>query len=107
MIILPSPMTYSLSKRLAQLARKYRLPATSMAVQFADAGGMLAYGPNELASFDQISRLVERVLRGAKPGDLPIERPDKFELVVNMKAANDLHLTVPPTILLSADKLIK
>jgi putative tryptophan/tyrosine transport system substrate-binding protein len=80
MIIVPSPMTYSLSERLAQLARKHRLPATSMAVQFADAGGMLAYGPNEAASFDQLSQLVEKILRGAKPGDLPIERPHKFRV---------------------------
>ena len=78
-----------------------------MVVPFADAGGMLAYGPNEPASFDQISRLVEKILRGAKPGDLPIERPTKFELVVNLKTAKDLHLTVPHTVLLSADRLIK
>ena len=107
MIILPSPMTYSLNERFAQLARKYRLPATSMSIPFVDAGGMLAYGPNEAATFEQTAVLVVKILRGAKPGDLPIEQPHKFELAVNLKTAKDLHLTVPPAVLLSADKLVK
>jgi putative ABC transport system substrate-binding protein len=78
-----------------------------MDVQFANAGGMLAYGPNEAATFELLSALVEKILRGAKPGDLPIERPTKFEFVLNIKTARALHLTVPDTVLLRADRLIK
>jgi putative ABC transport system substrate-binding protein len=107
MIVLPSPMMYAQTAHLAQLAKKHRLPATSMFVPFAEAGGMLAYGPNAGATTEQCAVLVAKVLSGAKPGDLPIERPSKFEFVLNMRTAMALHLTVPDTVLLRADRLIK
>jgi len=106
MIVLPSPMMYAQSARLAQLAKKHRLPATSMFVPFAEAGGMLVYGPNAPAATEQCAVLVAKILSGAKPMDLPIERPSKFELVLNVKTARQLHLTVPDTVLLRADRLI-
>ena len=68
---------------------------------------MLAYGPDEAATFEQCAVLLAKVLAGAKPGDVPIERPTKFEFVLNMKTAKHLHLTIPDTVLLSADRLIK
>ena len=107
LIILPSPMLYAQSASLAELARKARLPATSMFVPSADAGGLLAYGPNIPASFEQCARLIAKVLAGAKPSDLPVERPTKFELVVNMKTARTLGVTVPDTVLLRADRIIR
>lgn len=107
LIILPSPMVYFESARLAQLAKKVRLPATSMFVPFAEAGGMLAYGPEMSPTFERCAELVAKILAGAKPGDLPIERPTKFAFVFNIKTAKALRLTVPNTVLLRADKLIQ
>jgi putative ABC transport system substrate-binding protein len=106
-IALPSPMMYTQGTHIAKLATKHRLPATSTFVSFADAGGLLAYGPNLAATFEQCAVLLAKVLGGAKPSDLPIERPTKFEFVLNMKTARALHLTVPDTVLLRADRLIK
>jgi len=107
LIILPSPMMYSQSEQLAKLTLKHRLPATSMARQFADKGGAIAYGP-ELASLDERSAtFVAKILGGAKPGDLPVERPSKFELIVNLKTAKALGLTIPQSILLRADEVIR
>ncbi len=105
-IALPSPMMYTQNEHLAKLAAKHRLPGPSMFVPFADAGGLLAYGPNMAATFEQCAVLLAKVLGGAKPGDLPIERPTKFEFVLNVKTARNLHLTVPDTVLLRADRLI-
>jgi len=106
MIALPSPMMWGQSARLARLAKKHRLPATSMFVPFADAGGLLAYGPELAGTVEQCAVLVAKILSGAKPGDLPVERPTKFEFVVNLKTARDLHLTIPDTILPMATRVI-
>jgi putative tryptophan/tyrosine transport system substrate-binding protein len=107
LIALPSPMMFYESVRLANLARKQRLPATSMFVSFAEAGGMLAYGPDLPATFDPCAELVAKILAGAKPGDLPIQRPTKFEFVFNQKAARNLRLKVPPAVLIRADRVIQ
>jgi putative ABC transport system substrate-binding protein len=100
-------MIYSESARLAKLATKHRLPATSMAPGFAEAGGVLSYGPDRAEGDERCAILVGRVLDGAKPGDLPVERPTKFELIVNLKTAKTLGLTVPDSILLRANKVIQ
>jgi len=107
LVILPSPMLYEQSARLAQMAQKSRLPATSMFVPFADAGGLIAYGPDIPASFEQCARLIAKVLGGAKPSELPVERPTKFEFVVNMKTARALGITVPDKVLLRANRIIR
>ena len=107
MIVLPSPMMYAQTAHLAQLAKEHRLPATSLFAPFAEVGGMLAYGPNVPATTEQCAVLVAKILNGAKPGNLPVERPTKFELVVNVKTAKDLHFIVPDSVLLRADRLIK
>lgn len=107
MIVLPSPMMYVESARLAQVAKKSRLPATSMFPPFPEAGGMIAYGPELAATLERCAVLVAKVLGGANPGDLPVERPIKFEFVLNLKAARDLRLTVPDSVLLRADKVIR
>jgi putative ABC transport system substrate-binding protein len=106
-VILPSPMTWRQSARLARLALKHRLPATSITLQFAKAGGVLAYGPEVNSSNQRTAVLVVKILGGAKPGDLPIERPTTFKLVVNLKSAKSLGITVPQSILLRADELIR
>ena len=99
LIILPSPMMYYQSERLAKLARRQRLPATSMFVPFAQAGGMLAYGPEMAATMERCAELAAKILAGAKPGDLPIERPTKFQFVLNLKTAKALRLSMPDTVL--------
>ena len=107
LIILPSPLIFRESARLAKLALKYRLPATSMARLFADSGGALAYGPELRSAYERSAALVAKILAGAKPGDLPVERPSKFELIVNLKTAKALGLTIPQSILLRADEVIR
>jgi putative ABC transport system substrate-binding protein len=107
LIVLPSPMIYVQSPRLVKLAMKTRLPATSMAIPFAEAGGLVAYGPDDDAVMGRVAVLVAKILGGAKPGDLPMERPTKFELVVNLKAAQALNLTVPESMLARADRVIR
>jgi putative ABC transport system substrate-binding protein len=100
-------MIYVESPRLVKLAMKPRLPATSMAIPFAEAGGLAAYGPDDDAVVERVAVLVAKILTGAKPGDLPIERPTKFELVVNLKAAKALNLTIPESVLARADRVIR
>ena len=107
LIILPSPMMFMQSERIAKLALKHRLPATSMSRLFADAGGTLAYGPERIPAYERAAVLVAKILAGAKPGDLPVERPSKIELVVNLKTAKALGLTIPQSILLRADEVIR
>jgi putative ABC transport system substrate-binding protein len=107
LIILPSPMMFLQSERLARLALKYRLPGTSMTRGFAAAGGTMSYGPKRVPTYERAAVLVARILEGAKPGDLPVERPSTFELVVNLKTARALGLTIPQSILLRADEVIR
>ena len=107
LIILPSPMMFLQSERIAKLALKHRLPATSMARPFAEAGGTIAYGPERAPAYERSAVLVAKILGGAKPGDLPVERPSKFELVVNLKTAKALGLIIPQSILVRADEVIR
>jgi len=107
LIILPSPMLFVQSPRLAQLALKHRLPATSMTPLFPEAGGLLGYGPHAAATMERSALFVAKILGGIKPGDLPVERPAKFELVVNLKTAKILGIAVPESILLQADEVIR
>jgi putative ABC transport system substrate-binding protein len=107
LVILPSPMLYAQSAQLAEVAGKSRLPATSMFVPFAEAGGLIAYGPDIPASVEQCAKLIAKVLGGARPADLPVERPTKFQFVVNMKTARALGVTVPDRVLLRADRVIR
>jgi putative ABC transport system substrate-binding protein len=107
LIALPSPMMHAESARVAKLAIKQRLPATSWARPFAEAGGLVSYGPDATSTYERCAALVGRILSGAQPADLPIERPAKFELVVNLKAAKALNLTVPDSVLAQADKVIR
>ena len=106
LIILPSAMFYVQSARLVELSMRQRVPATSMNPQFAVAGGLVAYGPDDDAMVERVAVLVGKILAGAKPGDLPIERPSKFELVVNLKAAKTLGLTIPDSVLARAARII-
>jgi putative ABC transport system substrate-binding protein len=107
LIVLPSPMLYEQSPRLAELALKHQLPATSIFRRFAEAGGAIAYGPDLASTGERCAVLVGKILSGAKPAELPVERPTKFQLVVNLKTAKVLGLTVPDSVLVRADEVIR
>ena len=92
---------------LLKLASKARLPAIYGERTWADAGGLMSYGPNYGDLFRRSAGYVDKILKGAKPGDLPIEQPTKFELIVNLKTANRLGITIPESILLRADEVIQ
>ena len=93
-------------KRIAELADRQRLPSISF-IEYADAGGLFGYGANFLALYRRAPVFVDKILKGAKPADIPIERPTTFEFVINMKTARALGLTVPSAIRLRADRQIE
>jgi putative ABC transport system substrate-binding protein len=107
LIILPSPMIFRESARLAKLALNYRLPAISMTRRFADSGGTLAYGPDNDAGYESCALLTSKILGGTKAADLPLQRPSRIQLVVNLKTAKTLDIAIPQAILLRADEVIK
>jgi putative ABC transport system substrate-binding protein len=93
--------------RILDLATKHRLPTASQYREFAKAGGLLSYGPNLPEHFRRAATYVDKILRGTKPADLPVEQPTKFEFVINLKTAKALNLTIPQSVLFRADKVIK
>ncbi len=94
-------------RRVLDLAAKQRLPTASQFREFADAGGLLSYGPNLPDLFRRAAIYVDKILKGAKPGDLPVQQPTKLELVINLKTARALGLTIAPSLLLQADQVIE
>ncbi len=105
--VTPSPMLFSQYPRIASMAASGRLPAMGAAREFADFGGLMSYGANQPAVARQTAAYVDKILKGAKPAELPVEQTSRYELVVNLKAAKALGLTVPPTLLAQADELIE
>jgi putative ABC transport system substrate-binding protein len=106
-IVRADPMFFAPRQRLAELCVASRLPAIFERREYAEAGGLLAYGPSLRGQFDRAATFVDKILKGAKPADLPVEQPTKFELVINMMTAKALGLTIPPSILARADELIQ
>jgi putative ABC transport system substrate-binding protein len=100
-------MFFSQRARIVDLAAKHRLPAVYAEREFADAGGLMAYATNLRATFRRAATYVDKILKGAKPGDLPIEEPTRIELVINLNAAKALGLTIPQSLLLRADEVIR
>jgi len=100
-------MTASYLKQVAEQAIKHRLPSMNEDRVYVEAGGLMSYGTNDAAQFQRAAYYVDRILKGAKPPDLPVEQPTKFELVINLKTAKQIGLTIPPNVLARADKVIK
>jgi putative ABC transport system substrate-binding protein len=94
-------------KRIADLAMKNRLPSMYESSDFVEAGGLLSYSANEAESYTRAAWYVDKILKGAKPADLPVEQPTKFELVINLKTAKQIGLTIPQSVLYRADKVIR
>ena len=94
-------------KRIADLAIKNRLPSIYEGSDFVETGGLMSYSSNDAESFKRAAIYVDKILKGAKPSDLPVEQPTKFELIINLKAAKQIGLTVPPSVLAAADKVIR
>jgi putative ABC transport system substrate-binding protein len=94
-------------KQAVELAVKHRLPATYFHPEFIAAGGLMYYGTNYNDLFRRAATYVDKILKGAKPADIPVEQPTKFELVINLKAAKQIGLTIPPNVLVRADRVIK
>jgi putative ABC transport system substrate-binding protein len=106
LLVLPSPMLFGEHRRIVEFAAKSRLPAMYAAKEFVDAGGLMTYGANLADVFRRAAIYVDKILKGAKPADLPVEQPTKFELVINAKTAKTLGLTIPPQMLAIADEVI-
>jgi putative ABC transport system substrate-binding protein len=94
-------------KRIAGFALKSRLPSVGASEEFVDAGGLMSYAADDVDSYRRVAIYVDKILKGAKPADLPVEQPMTFELVINLKTAKQIGLTIPPEVLARATKLIK
>jgi putative ABC transport system substrate-binding protein len=106
-LVIPDPMTFYYQRRVAAQAAKNHLPVIYGLAEYVDAGGLMAYGPNQAIMLRRAAEYVDKILRGTNPADLPIEQATQYELVVNLEAAKTLGITVPESILLRADEVIR
>jgi putative ABC transport system substrate-binding protein len=107
LLVFPEGVTFANRLGIIDFAAKRRLPSMLGWKEFVEAGGLMAYGPNRDESFRRIAVYVDKILKGTKPADLPVELPKRFELVINLKTAQQIGLTIPPSVLARADKVIK
>jgi putative ABC transport system substrate-binding protein len=107
LFVLATPIANANHLQIATFAQRNRLPSMHVLVAFVEAGGLMSYGPNIAERYRRAATFVDKILRGAKPADLPVEQPTRFELVINMKTAKALGLTIPQTVLVRADRLIE
>jgi putative ABC transport system substrate-binding protein len=106
-ITLPDGMLLAHKTRIIELVARSRLPALFPDQEFAEAGGMMTYGPSLASNFRRAAAYTDKILKGARPADLPIEQPTQFELVINLRTANALGLKIPQTVMQRADKVIQ
>jgi putative ABC transport system substrate-binding protein len=101
------PLISSNRKRILEQATQHRIPAIHTEQEWANAGGLMSYGANRVEPYRRVTVYVDKILKGAKPADLPVEQPTKFELIINLKAAKQIGLTIPPNVLVRADRVIR
>jgi len=106
-MMIPTGPFFAERKRIVELAGKHRLPAIYPQKAFVDQGGLMYYGADQADSYRRVATYVDKILKGAKPADLPVEQPTKFELVINLKTAKQIGLTIPSSVLARADRVIK
>ena len=106
-IVVANALMYQHTKQIFELATKYRLPSMVEERRYVDAGGLMSYGPNLADLYRRAAEYVVEILKGAKPGDLPVKLPDKFEIFINLKTANQLGVAIPQHVIVQADKVIK
>jgi putative tryptophan/tyrosine transport system substrate-binding protein len=106
-VLLADPSIIEHEKRIAEVAQKTRLPTAFQRRENVEAGGLLSYGPHVTGQFRQVAVYIDRILKGARPAELPVEQPTKFELVINLRTAKALDLDVPPSLLARADEVIE
>ena len=106
-LVLGNPILNNQRKQIVDLAVKNRLPASYTRPEFIEAGGLMYYGTNYNDLARRAATYVDKILKGAKPADLPVEQPKKFEFVINLKTAKQIGLTIPPNVLVRADKVIR
>jgi putative ABC transport system substrate-binding protein len=107
LFVITDPLTQLNRKQLVQFATKNRLPAMYENAPYVDDGGLMAYGPSQAANMERALHHVDKILKGTKPSELPIEQPTKFEFIINLKAAKEIGLTIPPNVLARADRVIR
>jgi putative ABC transport system substrate-binding protein len=107
LLVFDDSLTLGYRTRLVALAVKHRLPTMYGLREFPDAGGLMSYGPSNFEMYRRTATYVDKILKGAKPADLPVEQPTKFELIINLKTAKSLGLTIPPSLLARADQVIE
>jgi ABC-type uncharacterized transport system substrate-binding protein len=107
LLVFPDSVTLAHRRQMAEFAVKHRLPSVFGWREYVEGGGLIAYGPNRVETAKRLAVYVDKILKGAKPADLPVEQPTKFELVINLKTAKALDLTIPQTLLLRADQIIE
>jgi putative ABC transport system substrate-binding protein len=107
LILTPDPVFTAGRSRIVDFVSKHHLPSIFFSGDFVEAGGLMSYGPSFRESYRRAAFYVDKVLKGAKPADLPVEQPTKFELIVNLKAAKQIGLTIPPNVLARADRVIR
>ena len=105
--VFPGPLNYANREKIVGFALKSRLPAMYFRREFVDIGGLMSYGADLADSYHRVAYFVDRILKGAKPADLPVEQPTKFELVINLKTAKQIGVTIPPEVLARATKIIR
>ena len=107
LLAFPDPVTNSHRKQIAEFAVKQRLPSVFGWSDYVEAGGLMSYGPDHDALWRRLAVYVDKILKGRKPTELPVELPKKFEFIVNLKTAKQIGLTIPPNVLVRADKVIR
>ena len=107
LLVFPSPMLFAERGRIVALATRYRLPSMAMSTEFAELGGLMSYGASIYDLIRRSATYADKIIRGAKPADLPVEQPTKFDLVINLATAKSLGLTISPSLVTLADTVIE